>query len=57
MRERGVGAYSDGFESFFELGGASGNEDDVGSFGAELLRDREAHAFGSACDEDRLEKG
>lgn len=47
----------DGFESFLEFSFASGYEDDVGAFGGELFGDGEAHAFGGACDEDRLEDG
>lgn len=50
----GDGAYLDGYKSFFELCGASGYEDDVGALSGKLFGDGESHAFGGACDENRL---
>ncbi len=48
--------YLDALQGGLKLGGASGDENEVGAAGGELLRDRESHAFGCARDEDGLTK-
>lgn len=47
-------AYLDAFQSFLQLGDASRHNDDVGALCGKLFRSGEAHAFGRACEEDRL---